>query len=235
VIIINLIPDSERIARKEVKEVEVVSVDGKKKIDWLDLAPKILGGLLGLLMIIYVVFIFFPNLSRGKRLDILEQKWKKLEPDYKILEEKKKEEEKYIPIVDEFYRFVDERVIWSQLLNILSTYLPPDIQFIRLSAKSELKNYDSVEIVESKDDKGKVQTEEKTVQKQRLVHVIVIKGLVPVDAQGKVVDYKRKLEKDEFLKNMIKEITIPQISQSSQNSKTFTMEIYLNPMMSARE
>jgi hypothetical protein len=235
VIIINLIPDSERAARKEVKEVEVISVGGKRQIDWLDLAPKILGGLLGLFMIIYVVFIFFPNLSRAKRLAVLEQKWIKLEPDYKILEEKKKEEEKYIPIVEEFYRFVDERIIWSQLMNILSTYLPPDIQFMRLSAKSELKNYDSVEMVETTDDKGKVKSEEKTVQKQRLVHVIVIKGQVALDAQGKVVDYKRKLEKDEFLKDMIKEITIPQISQSSQNAKTFTMEIYLNPVKSARE
>ncbi|MBN1522240.1 MAG: hypothetical protein JW928_06875 [Candidatus Aureabacteria bacterium] len=225
-------PDSERAA-SAVSEVEL-SLRGRQ-FDWFSLAPKILGAVLALLLIITFVFIFLPNLKREKQRSQLSQEWKKLEPDYNVFVEKEKEEQKYMNVLNEFYRFIDEKVIWSRHLHIIAKNIPKEIKLLKLSARDELKNYDAIERVQVEDEKGKITTVERIVPKKKLVHTIGMDGLAPVDGQAKVVMFERNLKKDDFLKDVIVDSKQLGITATSRTFLSFSMEIQLDSKKASRE
>ena len=232
-IYINILPDSER-STQQASSADVL-IGGKKPFDWFFWAPWILGGVLAVLLIVTLLFFFLPNLKLVKENDTLAHKWKKLEPDYNDLLARDQEGTEYLAVLDEFYRFIDERLIWSRVMQILAKNLPRDIQFKRMTAESEMKKIDVIQKITVEDERGRKKIIEKMAIENKLVHVVRISGLVPIDSQAKVISFKKSLEKDEFLKKVIGSISIPSITATSQSYKSFTLEIFLNSIKANRE
>ena len=230
---INLLPDSERTSSSRVQEINL-SI-GKNSIDWLTLAPKILGGLWVLLLVVSVVFLYLPNFKRAKEQEKLQQEWKLLEPNYTQYQEKEKEVDKITGVLDEFYRFIDERAIWSRNLFILAKNLPSEINVTRITAKDKEHKFDFIERVSVEDEKGNKKIVEKIFTKTKLVHSIEIKGLVPIDGQSKVILFKKNLEKDDFLKDVLISVKIPGITVTSSRYKSFTLELAVGDVKESRE
>ncbi|MCK5706299.1 MAG: hypothetical protein KAI43_01505 [Candidatus Aureabacteria bacterium] len=230
-IYINLLPASER-GVEEVKEEVIYDITGKRRIDWFSLAPKLLGGILALLLVITLIFIYLPNRKRVGELSKLEDEKKLLEPAFSTYTEKKVENDEYQKKVDEFYRFVDEKVIWSRLFHVLAKHLPNEIRFVNMNITDDKKIFKKKITVIDKKTKKSI---DKFINEEQLVHVVTIKGLVSIDAQLKVTSYKKSIERDEYLKQVIREVNIPVITSSSKNLKSFKMKIIFDTLKAQRD
>ena len=179
----------------------------------------------------------FPNSKKYKEKKRLEAEWKKLEPMNNRVKKKKGEESMALGTKEEFYRFVDDRVIWSRHLFILAKNTPSKVLFKSLTAKDELRSFDIVKKVIVRDDEGKERKIDKFVTEEKLTHVITLKGIVPIDQQALVIELRKRLKKDEFLKEnkLLLELNIPVITAISKDKKSFTMEIILGTLKADRE
>jgi hypothetical protein len=244
VILINLLPPSER-AVGTGHEAEQVMFSGRQ-FDWFSLAPKILGGLLGLMVLVTFLFFFLPNRSRASKIEKLDKEWKKIEPVFNEFKAKENEAKQYTATINEFYRIIEDRVIWSRIMYSLAKNAPAEIRFVKLTMKDEMRTVETVKKVLEKVEKGKKsknkegeEAESKWVEKVEVkpnrVHVITITGLVPLDGQAKIIAYKKSLEKDDYLKDVIKECKIPGITSTTMNFKSFTMELLVDSGEASRE
>jgi hypothetical protein len=90
----------------------------------------------GILIVVHVCLVI-ASIIAGYQFRNLGDKWKKLEPERKIIESVKKEYTGLSKDTAAIQQFIKDRVIWAEKLNLLSSSLPSGIWFneIRVSGK----------------------------------------------------------------------------------------------------
>jgi len=114
---INLLPDELKVKLKK----KAISVRSKQILCFVPVV-------LGLLLVIHIYLISI-TLTRGVHLAALNNKWQRLQPQRKMLEDFKKEyegETKYSSVIQ---KINNQRIIWAEKLNKLSLDLPAGVWF----------------------------------------------------------------------------------------------------------
>jgi Tfp pilus assembly protein PilN len=114
---INLLPDELKVKLKK----KAISTQSKQILYFVPVV-------LGLLLVIHIYLISI-TLTRGVHLAALNNKWQRLQPQRKMLEDFKKEyegETKYSSVIQ---KINNQRIIWAEKLNKLSLDLPAGVWF----------------------------------------------------------------------------------------------------------
>jgi len=116
---INLLPQELRVTHK------------KEAVD-LKSTPYIIGVIFGILILIHI-FLVFTFLVKGYLFQQLENKWKALEPDRRLLENLKREYATATLDTKLIQEIMAQRINWAEKLNKLSLCLPSGVWFDEIS------------------------------------------------------------------------------------------------------
>lgn len=114
---INLLPDELKVKLKK----KAITAQSKQILYFVPVV-------LGLLLVIHIYLISI-TLTRGVHLAALNNKWQRLQPQRKMLEDFKKEyegETKYSSVIQ---KINNQRIVWAEKLNKLSLDLPAGVWF----------------------------------------------------------------------------------------------------------
>jgi Tfp pilus assembly protein PilN len=82
------------------------------------------------------IYLIITVIAKNNQYRILDAKWKKLEPQKKMLESYNQENAILSENVESIQKFAEQRINWAEKLNKLSLYLPPGIWFRELFGSS---------------------------------------------------------------------------------------------------
>jgi len=91
---------------------------------------------IGLLICLHVCLIAI-NFTRGRQLRLLNDQWRRLEPQRKALETFNKEYDVLSADTNKIQRLTAQRALWSEKLNKLSLKLPSGVWFTELSISGQ--------------------------------------------------------------------------------------------------
>jgi Tfp pilus assembly protein PilN len=130
---INLLP--EELRNRVVKPVKAQSVRVSVKPgaqQFILLVPLIF-----VLLIMVHIIIVFLGVARSSQLNALKNKWERMLPERKTLEDFNNEQMLYSGDSKDIQKLLNERINWAEKLNRLSLVLPPGIWFEVISVSGK--------------------------------------------------------------------------------------------------
>ncbi len=103
----------------------------RKKIAGMESFLLIIRLVIAILLVLHLV-LFVLHIQKAMRVGILEEKWKKLQPQKKVIEDLKKQATGVSEVSDVAQQLTNQRINWSEKLNKLSLDLPAGVWFTQL-------------------------------------------------------------------------------------------------------
>ena len=134
---INLLPEELRNrVVKPVKEAQPVKSSAKPGAQQLILLIPLV---FAVLIIAHIIIVLL-GVTRSSQLNTLKNKWERMSPERKILEDFNNEHLLYSGDSKEIQKLVNERINWAEKLNKLSLILPSGLWFEAISVSGKAFN-----------------------------------------------------------------------------------------------
>lgn len=193
---INLLPEQYR-KKKSNFSVKVNLGKYKTYIEKFIAAP------IGILVLAVIMLVVYPGLQ-SKTLKRLDVRWKNVEKDYAEIDKLKSGQKRLQGLTDSISRITKDRIVWSEILNIVSDSLPPEIQLTELNSSTE----------EIKDKPG--------------MSALIISGIVPLYPGEKAIgDFIKALNENKDFVKVFHNIEPPSTESTPEGLKRFTFKCYI--------
>lgn len=192
---INLLP--EEYKRKKTNFGEVFN-------KYKNLVLPIAGIAGGLMVLVALIVVILPKFQQ-RTLNKLERRWNAIGEEYKEAVNLKNEQKKLQDLLGNINKMSTERILWANMLNIISDKLPQEIQLVEISTQAEK--------IKDRADRS----------------LLLVSGIVPMDPGERAIGefIKGLRENPDFVKSF-PDIKPPSTETSSEGYKKFTLKCYMS-------